>query len=134
MLLAETSDAVQIAGLFFGAMTSLGVAWIGYLTVKARQSQEKAAVEVKDVKDKLQENTEKTAAKLDGIAKVGQMTHQLCNSAMLEQKRLLMVECQAAASKEPNDAVAAAKAASATQAYEDHKRKQAEMETASGWG
>ncbi len=67
------------------------------------------------------------AKQLNDIAVVGQKTHDLCNSAMLEQKRIYMVKCQASASADATPANIA-EARASTEAYEEHKKKQATME------
>jgi hypothetical protein len=66
---------------------------------------------------------ERMKQSVDNAAKIGEMTHDLCNSAMLEQKHLLAetTAATAAATNNPADIKAAEVA---RQSYLDHKQKQ----------
>lgn len=100
--------------------------------VLARMAQ-RAARKVEEVKTTLSETTKETDKKLDSIARVGEMTHDLCNSAMLEQKRMHMVKCEAAAQETPS-AVNIAEARVAKETYDEHKSKQEQMDAKSKVG
>ncbi len=87
---------------------------------EVRQTQAEAALATRDKLRQIAAVGEKAAA-------VGQMTHALVNSAMLEQKRMLMVKCQAAAQDHPS-ATNVAEAKAAEEAYREHRAKQDRME------
>jgi hypothetical protein len=102
---------------------------------EVKETAKVAAVKVDEVKVALKENADITVEKLDSIvktgeanARVGQMTHALVNSAMLEQKRMYAVKCEAMASK-TGDQVDVVEAKAAREAYDEHRRKQESMES-----
>jgi aspartokinase len=88
---------------------------------------EKAAVKVEEVRRALSNSTEATVEKLDEMAKVGEKTHALVNSAMLEQKRIYAAKCKAASIDTPTEANLA-EATAAEEVYLEHKAKQEAME------
>jgi hypothetical protein len=131
MLFAEISDTVWlaiVAGIFGAVMAIVTfLSTITTMVVKellvdrpAREAQKK---EVREVKETAKDTTAVYTQKLDAIASDGKKTLHLCNSAMEEQKRMLMVKCEAAAKVEPT-AVNIAEATAAREAYEEHKAKQ----------
>ncbi len=137
-LLAVSDDV--ILGVVTAVLAFLGTALTAvmtYLMAKLNKKQDEAAVKVsavaekaEEVKTELVKSTAAFGVKLDDIAKVGEMTHNLCNSAMLEQKRLLAVtsRSKADATKAQIDITAAEHA---ERMYDDHKAKQAAMDVRS---
>jgi hypothetical protein len=97
------------------------------VTIVLAYMQHRAAIKVEEVRVSLQRETALAALKLDEIAKVGQATHMLCNSAMMAQKRLLAVSARALASKTgtPEDNLAADVA---EKELRDHTAKQAAVD------
>jgi hypothetical protein len=91
-ILAETSDAVQIATLITGMIASISLPYIAYLTAKLAADQraraEDAAKAVVEVKKTLEISKTETDDKLYGLAEIGNATHTLVNSQLGEQLKL----------------------------------------------
>ncbi len=85
------------------------------------------AMHAAEVKTALAESDAERAEILGGIADLGQKTHALVNSAMLEQKKLYLAKCEEAQRQNPSPANEAEYRA-ARQAYEEHRAKQERME------
>jgi len=89
----------------------------------------KGVRDARDIAGKVAKVADKVEVQSDNMiemAKVGQMTHDLVNSAMLEQKRMHMAKCIAAFEDNPSK-VNAVEAKTATEAYEEHRKKQEAM-------
>ena len=70
MIIADnTSDAVQIATLIVGAVTTMFAGYIAYLTLKLKTGQVDAAAKVAQVADNLDTHTTATNTKLATIEK-----------------------------------------------------------------
>jgi hypothetical protein len=136
MLLA-VSDVVWQA--LIGAIVTIVLAWMQQRTKKAVETTGKKAAEkadevagkVAEVAVTLGNNTTTTEAKLSEIAKVGEMTHDLCNSGMLEQKRLVAVSARGKADV-THDRADIKAAEAAEEIYEEHKSKQKVIDSRAG--
>jgi hypothetical protein len=111
-----TSVITLICTIFTGIMAYL----MAQLKVKATE----AAVEVKNVANKLDSTTTATETKLNSIAKVQDSTHALVNSAMTVQLKLLANSLKRIAdlTNDPQDIKAALEA---QEAFELREREQA---------
>lgn len=126
------SDAFWIA-LFAGVPSILGALATTYITIKAAQTAAaanaaaalaataatKAVIKVEEVKHVLSTVTASTNTQLAAIAETGEKVHKLCNSAMMEQKKLVAVSARAKADV-TKDAVDLAMATAAEKMYTDH--------------
>ena len=144
-LLGDMSDVIREAAAFVTAVSvliALGLqVWEKILSkrrfdetqtqlaVEARKS-EMAAAQVTQVKRTLEATTAKQEqaaisqdSKLDAIARVGEKTHDLCNSAMLAEKRLV-AEVTRAKADLTHDPVDIAAAERAEEMYQEHRSKQ----------
>lgn len=119
-MLAEISDAVWLA--------IIGLIAMAVKELFDRQRGKDAAAKVEETAVRLEKSNIKTAEKLEEIAKVGEATHDLSNSAMGEQKQMLAATARAKAnlSQDPVD-IAAAEVAEAH--YRDHLAKQAKVDS-----
>jgi hypothetical protein len=122
-VLTLLGTVVALVGtVFTGVMAFL----MARLNAKARE----AAVKVEQVAEKVDiatvamEASQKMGdAKLEEIASVGRSTHRLCNSAMMEQKRML-AETSRAKADMTNDPIDVAAADLAEQSYKKHCEQQ----------
>lgn len=129
-MLAEGSTIGVIVTAVFSFLGMVFTGVMTYLMAKLKMGQTEAAVlvkeakaEVKEVKETLAQSNTETASKLNSIAAVGDMTHALVNSAMLEQQRLLAVTARAKADI-TQDPVDLAAAETAENAYQEHAAEQ----------
>lgn len=99
----------------------------GVVTLILAWMQHRASQKVEQVRETLEKNTIRQDDKLDGIAKVGEDTHDLCNSAMLEQKHLYMIKCKEAAIESGKESDRK-EAERAEEVYLKHKAKQEQMD------
>lgn len=154
MLLGMTDIVLQTvitaAGTTVSVLGSVAVAYMNYLTKTAVVKTAKdAAIAAKEVKVKLnevteqnkeaaeavsvtlQKNTEDMARKVDEIAKTGEATHILVNSAMGAQKKLLAVTARALADK-TGDATDISAADEAERDHAAHTGKQDKVDNLKG--
>ncbi len=97
------------------------------VSIEAARSLRHAAVEVTEVKQTLATNTSGVIDRLDEIAKTGEATHKLVNSAMQEQLRLHAETARNLARSVPSAANEEA-ANKAAQLLAEHKKKQASVD------
>lgn len=138
MLIAESSDIVQICTAFFSLVGVVVLAYLGYLGTKIKTGQatvaagqekaagkvEEAAAKVATVKTDLARTNEETSRKLDDLARVSADTHTLVNNNMGVQLRLNAAVTRRLADKtgDSEDVKAAELSARMLKEHEDKQR------------
>ncbi len=118
---------VQVLQIIIGGVTAVILAYLTYLTAKVNAGQKEAAVKAEEVKQTLASTASAASIQLSNMSEVGLKTHELVNSAMLEQKRIHMEKCEAAEADNPTPGNKV-EARLAREAYERHKSKQDSMD------
>ena len=111
--------AVVVTAIFLGIAKITDMILVYKREVNKAKLAAVVAVNVKEVAVKQAETSEQ----ITGMADLTHKTHDLVNSAMMEQKRIYAVKCRAMAN-ETHRAADIAEAEAAEQAYREHKEGQ----------